>query len=419
MQKSIDFEKSESEPNKEVTPTKKPEPKKEAEGQFFSKTQFSQKMAELNANSSIIELIVSLHKTGIDPKKVGESIREKNINISETLEEFQKFLGDHPDKITLSSPEDQKSAEHTICQILAHHMDAETLSLVLRGGIKVKDNHEKNMTGYDEIASFDPKSGTINLSPELFNGKFEQNYVIIHEIGHAITMSPGVLYSEADLKNFYESLENGESGELPAEMQDMIKMVNNPEKYIGSQGQWIDLRLKELADDNALKKLWETEKLSFPKFSKFKTFKKSQVLAEIMADRAAAFLASDGTEEAMLFKFIERFSAAEVKNILGGFSKELAKDHPAIQSIINENHNFYIAFKKRFGKDNLGKLKTDLTSASLVLEEDIDDLNEVTGDTYSQPVSEPSKIGYSGNKKSESSDPLGWLWSILAPASKA
>ncbi|MCL5795399.1 MAG: hypothetical protein M1338_03505 [Patescibacteria group bacterium] len=356
--------------------------------------------------------------------------------------------------------EEQKLAEESfnnvLLRIFEKHptIDADIIdALVKKFTVKSKETNETG-AGYDDVAYFDQKNHRIILRPNLFGKNergefnFDFEHVIYHELSHAFTEEKGLVYDHEDKKAILIPPEKDIADQDKNDLDWLRETLEDPEKFAGTQGKWLDMRLKELAiinnaknfaelkesvqnayqddDDEAKQFLYESD-FAKKDFSGYQNLKKHQVVQEIIAERMASFLKSDGTENGMLKSYLERFSgkiAQEVStedlrefiDALTANDKEkidiLGKKYSVFQQIILENRAFHKKFQEKLAdKEKIAEFKKLKKEQNREIDEEDDDEDS---ELYSGSFFESGSMGGVPNK-GQGNDPLGWLWAILEP----
>lgn len=332
-----------------------------------------------------------------------------------------------PDLVIGQDPEQKRTIEDVLSYVGSTHLGNETINSLFSRW-RVSEKQGENVTGYEEVAYFNKANGEVVINPELFGDKYSpeaRRYAFLHETGHALVMEPHLVYENVELKNLSRQIINPAKAQaLPEDLKITLDMIENPNEHIGRQGQWIDHLLGEITNQESLQK--NCQKQGYANLEQCRLHKKLALSQEILADRLAAYLASDGTEETMLLKFIERIPPDAAKKLLNGAApelkeaclkgdkekiKELAQGHDHIKNIILESRVFHQRFSRALKQRSPEALK-EIVQKNRAVALDIDDLDELFDGLYSEGIYEPPAMPNRGNSGGGF---LDWLWKIFAP----
>lgn len=306
------------------------------------------------------------------------------LDIKNVFTEMEKF---DINTIESDNPAHKETLQNIIYEMIVDNpnLGGENINLLARKWI-IKKPEKENQTGYDEIAFFNRETHEININPELFDDqKYSSNikHVILHEFSHALTLEPNLIYDK----------------EPAPDLTLMAQMVKNPEKYIGTQGQWMDELLKD------------------------KKIKPGMIIEEIMAERSAEYLASGGNETKMLYNHLSMFSGESLQNLQNKVGKEnldalklacatndtekikeFNDKFPEFKQIIEENKIFFNRFNdklKNKSPQDLRAIINENIENQEYYDEFFDDLfgDEFEGGMFSGEISEPGEMGSQGSGK--------------------
>ncbi|MFA6423092.1 MAG: hypothetical protein WCW17_01420 [Patescibacteria group bacterium] len=241
----------------------------------------------------------------------------------------------------------------------------------------------------DPIMCFDQE--TLYISPEFFNGtstieNIDTEYTLQHEISHGLIHS-GMIYESNELTQYLDHAANLNSGEtidsssLPPEFAYSLETIRaglqDPKAASGETYhiQGLISRFSGEKNDEGktqMELLYEkylAKGITKPdSYEQFQNHQLKQIAEELITDRLACYLASDGTKSDYWSKFLSKINCKESDAIItqfeaGNVAPELIpqlQELLANQEITNEQK--YQSFKASASLDQTGKINSYLDS---------------------------------------------------------
>ena len=246
------------------------------------------------------------------------------LTVHQALEEFHAYLESGGETKILSQlqkfPEKQRLPleQELLSVLLRGHVSAEVLSLILGGGFRAQDQAEPT-NPHPELAapfaafhpSHDKTPGYVDLYLATLPEQSDMRFLTLHEIAHALILAPvrgGLIYRTEDLANLLSlALAVDPSATANQGASDRPGALDPKELLIlqRAMGDGNRAVIKPFETAYTASLLDTLDKNPTPAL-------RSVVLAEMLAERLATFLASDGTLADFLHKRLLYAHAVQV-----------------------------------------------------------------------------------------------------------
>lgn len=246
------------------------------------------------------------------------------LTVHAALEEFHAYLqtGTETKIITelqkLPEPHRLALQQELLALILRGHVSGESLALVLGGGFQVKEKpSEAEGDPYAHLGAvfgaFHANQGKAPARVEFYTAnlpaEFDIRYVALHEIAHSLILAPvkgGLVYRTEDLARLQDLAVAGTNGESGPTVADRTSPLDTRELVILERALGTGNRdlVKPFETPYVATLLAELDKNPTAELRRY-------VLNEMLAERLAAYLASDGSLADFLHKRLLYSSAVQ------------------------------------------------------------------------------------------------------------